>query len=335
MSSLYLPATHSAQGPPSGPDAPEMQKQSVKTVPPLNELEFAGHSLQFTEAVLLTVPEYLPSPQLMHSADPCVSLYFPATHALQIPPSGPDTPGVQVQFVKKELPADELEFVGQSLQTALPVCILYFPSEHAVHGPPSGPAEPALQLQLVTVELPVGEVDNAGQARHVDSSVAPSSLEKVPGPQLLQKVDPAAVLYFPGKQFGQKPLEPSGADSFPSPQTNRRASAPFTTPNKDIPGFVIAAWASKPTLFTRTALTLTAGDGWSVAALVKLKVTMHAVPDTVPPDTAVSTSSPVLLVHPPVVPSSPDVDETAKDPESSVCEPVRPEIVTKDPVARS
>ena len=273
VSSLYLPATHGAQGPPSGPDAPEMQKQSVKTVPPLNELEFAGHSLQFTEAVLPTVPEYLPSPQLLHShsADPCISLYFPATHALQIPPSGPETPGVQVQFVKKELPADELEFVGQSLQTALPVCILYFPSEHAVHGPPSGLAEPALQLQLVSVELPAGEM----------------------------------------------------------------ASEPFTTPNKDIPGFAIAAWASKPTLFTRTALTLTAGDGWSVAALVKLKVTMHAVPDTVPPDTAVSTSSPVLLVHPPVGPSGPDVDETAKDSKSSVCEPVRPEIVTKDPVARS
>ena len=44
-----------------------------------------------------------------------------------------------VQLVKVELPAGELEFVGQSMQTADPVDALYLPATHAVHVSASGP----------------------------------------------------------------------------------------------------------------------------------------------------------------------------------------------------
>jgi hypothetical protein len=114
----------------------------------------------------------------------------------------------------------------------------------------------------------------------------------------------------------------------------RRGSAPFTTPYSDVPGFVIASTAIKTELLAFVADTLTAGDDCAVAALVKLNVTTQAVPDVVPPDAAVSTSCPELCVHVPVVPRRLDVDVTVKLAESVVCEPVRPVIVTVEPVSR-
>ena len=108
----------------------------------------------------------------------------------------------------------------------------------------------------------------------------------------------------------------------------------MATPYSSAPGFVIASPAIVPVLFASVADTLTAGDDCAVAGFVKLNVTTQAVPDVVPPDAAVSTSSPVLWFHTPVVPRRLDVDVTAKTCESSVCEPVSPVIVTVDPTAR-
>ena len=102
------------------------------------------------------VIEYVPAPQSMHRADPVDVLYVPAVHAVHRPPSGPEEPVLHVQLVKAELPAGELEFVGQvmhvitataveyvpapqSVQLADPVDVLYFPATHAVHVPPLGP----------------------------------------------------------------------------------------------------------------------------------------------------------------------------------------------------
>ena len=113
--------------------------QCVKDVLPAGEVEFVGQSL--------------------HKADPADVLYLPATHAVQLPPSGPVDPALQVQLVKAALPAGELEFDGQavhvelpeapaaveyvpapqSVQTADPVDALYLPATHAVHVSPSGP----------------------------------------------------------------------------------------------------------------------------------------------------------------------------------------------------
>jgi hypothetical protein len=57
--------------------------------------------------------------------------------------------------------------------------------------------------------------------------------------------------------------------------------------------------------------------------------------DDGPPDAAVSTSVPLLCVQSPVLPSFEELVATARDDESVVCVPVRPEIVTVDPSARS
>ena len=108
----------------------------------------------------------------------------------------------------------------------------------------------------------------------------------------------------------------------------------MATPYSSVAGFVMGAWAIEPMLFASAAATLTAGDGCPSALFVKLKVTIHSVPDTVPPDAAVSTSVPKLS-QAPAVPRRLDVDVTGKVAEVSVCEPVSPVIVTVDPFARS
>ena len=108
----------------------------------------------------------------------------------------------------------------------------------------------------------------------------------------------------------------------------------MATPYSAVAGFVMAAWAMEPTLFASAAATLTAGEACPTAVFVKLKVTIHSVPDTVPPDAAVSTSVPKLS-QAPAVPRRLDVDVTGNDCEVAVCEPVSPVIVTVEPAARS
>jgi hypothetical protein len=116
--------------------------------------------------------------------------------------------------------------------------------------------------------------------------------------------------------------------------TTKRGCVPLATPYSAVKGFVMAAWAIEPTLFASAAATLTAGDGCPLAVFVKLKVTVYAVPDTVPPDAAVSTSRPELCVQEPAVPRRLDVDVTGNASEDAVCEPVSPVIVTVEPSAR-
>jgi hypothetical protein len=84
-------------------------------------------------------------------------------------------------------------------------------------------------------------------------------------------------------------------------------SAPLATPYSAVPGFAIAADAIEPTLVPLPSLiaadTLTAGDDWATLGLYNTNDTTHAVPDAVPPDAAVNTSSPVDCVHAPMVPN--------------------------------
>ena len=82
-----------------------------------------------------------------------------------------------MQLVEVELPADEVEFVGQSMHGADPVNALYLPATHAVQLPPSGPEWPALQVQI---ELPPGDQESAKQPKHVDAE-APTAVEYLPG----------------------------------------------------------------------------------------------------------------------------------------------------------
>lgn len=94
-----------------------------------------------------------PSIQL-HASDPAVSLTMPAPHSVQVPPSGPDAPALQMQSVEAELPAGASELVGQSEHESGPVVSLNFPAIHSVQVPPSGPEAPALQVQSLEPELP-------------------------------------------------------------------------------------------------------------------------------------------------------------------------------------
>ena len=60
-----------------------------------------------------TVVEYLPLPQSVQAWFPCVALYFPASHAIDVPPLGPVYPTTHRQLVERLLPLREIEFSGQ------------------------------------------------------------------------------------------------------------------------------------------------------------------------------------------------------------------------------
>jgi len=77
--------------------------------------------------------------QLLQFASPAEILYLPATHAVHVPPSGPDQPALQVQSVVLLLAIGECEFVGQALQLPAPAELLKLPAPHAVHASPSSP----------------------------------------------------------------------------------------------------------------------------------------------------------------------------------------------------
>ena len=113
-----------------------------------------------------------------------------------------------MQLARAELPAGELEFVGQAMQLADPVDVLYFPATHAVHVPPAGPEDPVLQVQLVKAALPTGELEFDGQVRHVELAEAPILVEYVPVPQFVHRPDPVNALYFPATHAEHVP--PSG-----------------------------------------------------------------------------------------------------------------------------
>ena len=79
--------------------------------------------------------------------------------AVQVPPAGPVHPALQVQLVIATLPAGELEFDGQLIQSLDAAELLYLPASHAAHVPPSGPDHPALQVQSVLAMLAGGETE--------------------------------------------------------------------------------------------------------------------------------------------------------------------------------
>ena len=186
---LYFPAAHAVQMPPSGPDEPALQEQFVKSALPAGEMEFDGQALHVELAEAPTAVEYAPVPQSVHRADPVDTLYFPATHAVQVPPSGPEKPALQLQTLDVLLPAGEsesaiharhadapasAEYVPSlhSLQSVEPLSLLYLPAPHAVHAPPSCPHQPALQAQLLKAVLCAPELDSAGQLLQLASPAA-------------------------------------------------------------------------------------------------------------------------------------------------------------------
>ena len=120
--------------------------------------------------------------------------------------------------------------------------------------------------------------------------------------------------------------------------TTVSGSAPSAMPKSAVPGFVIADWAIVPNLvpsYSMSTSTFTDGDVCALAGFIKLNDALYAVPDTVPPAAVVSTSCPELCVQTPRVPKRSNVDVTCSVDVSNVCDPVSPEMVTVDPLARS
>ncbi len=91
---LYLPATHVVHEPALGPVNPRLQVQLESAVLPLGELDPLGHARHAASSDAPVLVEYLPAVQSVHTALPDTSLYFPATHRVQLP-EGPVDPAAQ------------------------------------------------------------------------------------------------------------------------------------------------------------------------------------------------------------------------------------------------
>jgi len=139
---LYFPTTQAEQVP-FVPVQPALQTQDVMS-PPCGEVyEFAGHIthcdrslVEYEPASQLTqltavVLEYLPAPQPVHSADPLLNLYFPATHGVHTP-FAPVQPGLHLHPVSDVLATCEFEFCGQLRHTVL-LSSEYKPASQSLH----------------------------------------------------------------------------------------------------------------------------------------------------------------------------------------------------------
>ena len=59
----------------------------------------ASQAKQLVLLLLAELTEYVPATQFVHAAPPVAILYLPATHALQVSPSSPVYPELQIQSV--------------------------------------------------------------------------------------------------------------------------------------------------------------------------------------------------------------------------------------------
>jgi hypothetical protein len=118
----------------------------VKAALPAGELEFDGQAVHVELAEDPTAVEYVPAAQSEQVAVPVNALYFPSSHGVHGPPSGPQYPALQVQV---ELIAGELEPCehGRHVDAAeAPPTVEYVSALHPLHGPVPGNAlyDPAL-----------------------------------------------------------------------------------------------------------------------------------------------------------------------------------------------
>jgi hypothetical protein len=66
-----------------------LHEQELRAVLASGELEPAGHARQLAASVAPSVAEYVATAQSVQIALPVTLLYFPATHTVHVPPSGP------------------------------------------------------------------------------------------------------------------------------------------------------------------------------------------------------------------------------------------------------
>jgi len=114
---LYLPASHCRHISPSGPVNPGLQVQSACASLALGESEFVEQDKHRDADATPEPVEYLPDTQSLHAALPGDILNLPAMHSLQLPPSKPVEPALQVHARRAVLFAGEEESAGQLAQT--------------------------------------------------------------------------------------------------------------------------------------------------------------------------------------------------------------------------
>ena len=92
---LNFPATQAVQVPPLSPVYPRLQRQAEMAVCPVADVNaFAGQAVHVEANVAPTAAEYVLRLQFVHAADPVAILNFPATQAVQVPPSSPVYPAL-------------------------------------------------------------------------------------------------------------------------------------------------------------------------------------------------------------------------------------------------
>jgi hypothetical protein len=232
---LYFPAPQAVHVPPLGPVNPRLQTQLASAGEPIGACVSAGQAWQALCAVAATVVEYVLTLQSVHAAAPVTILYFPAAHAVHVPPLGPVNPRLQRQeptavcdasACPEFAPQDtqvlatvaptvaEYVLASQLVHAAEPVAVLYLPAAHAVHVPPLGPANPRLQTQLASAVDPTGACVFEGHPRQVAIAVAPVAVEYVLAPQSVHAAEPVDVLYFPATHkthdSASGPVDPAG-----------------------------------------------------------------------------------------------------------------------------
>jgi len=85
---------------------PLLHLQSLPCLLPKYEVELAKHGSHIWAAVIL---EYLPSTHESHTTLPLDSLYFPATHAVQVFATAPSYPALHLQSVANLLFISEVD----------------------------------------------------------------------------------------------------------------------------------------------------------------------------------------------------------------------------------
>jgi hypothetical protein len=138
--------------------------------------------------------EILPSPQVVHVAEPESVLYLPAAHEEHDIPPGPVVPASHWQSDSASLPAGERDFKGHSTHCAEPEKVLNFPASHAWQKEAS-PVVPASHWQSDSASLPAGELEFKGHSIHC---AAPEKFLNFPASHAWQKASPA---HTPGMSF--------------------------------------------------------------------------------------------------------------------------------------
>jgi hypothetical protein len=151
VASLYLPAPHPVQDPPSPPVYPKEHMHT--TLPVTDTFEPGGHVEQ---SAVPAVAAYLPLGHEEHAAEPTPLVNIPAAHAVQPPPlaASPVNPAEHPQLI---LPSAETALLGQRVHSAEPMALLYVPTMHAAQRPPlvaASPVKPAAHMQLLIDVLP-------------------------------------------------------------------------------------------------------------------------------------------------------------------------------------